>query len=190
MKIVFALGNPGSEYAGTRHNTGFMAIDAFAKSHNVSFAEKTKFHAYIAEVSVSGDKVLLVKPTTFYNNVGISARALIDFYKVTPSEDLLVIHDDLALPFDTIRVRRKGSDAGNNGIKSLNAHIGPEYARLRIGIASDSHTSDDASFVLSRFNSGEVKLLIDKIIPKANEILEDYSANQLHETSFKVIATS
>src|SRR5690606_14619185 len=114
---------------GTRHNIGYMAGNTFAKEQKVTFAEKPKFRAYIAEATIENEKVLLVKPTTFYNNVGESARALIDFYKLTPSEDFLVIHDDLALPFGTIRVRKKGSDAGNNGIKSLNAHTGSDYAR-------------------------------------------------------------
>ena len=185
MKLIFALGNPGSEYAGTRHNTGFMAIDSIAKEHGASFTEKAKFHAYIAELSVAGDKVLLVKPTTFYNEVGVSARALIDFYKLTAAEDVLVIHDDLALPFGTIRTRKKGSDAGNNGIKSLNALIGPEYARLRTGIYSTEHKGNDADFVLSRFTSDEAKLLKEAIIPKLHELTIDFLAGKLEDTSHK-----
>lgn len=85
MKVLFALGNPGSDYTGTRHNTGFIAIDAFAAEHGASFAEKSKFQAQITELNVAGDKVLLVKPTTFYNEVGVSARALIDFLQALAS---------------------------------------------------------------------------------------------------------
>ena len=190
MKLIFALGNPGSEYTGTRHNTGFMAIDAFAAEKGASFAEKSKFQAYIAELSVAGNKVLLAKPTTFYNEVGVSARALIDFYKLMPATDMLVIHDDLALPFGTIRVRKKGSDAGNNGIKSLNAHIGPDYARLRVGIAVPARTSDDASFVLGRFNSDEMASLEKDIIPKLHELANDFLTNRLKDTSHKAIEPS
>lgn len=185
MKLIFALGNPGSDYAGTRHNTGFMAVDAFAREKDLTFSEKTKFGAYIAEFSYEGDKVLLVKPTTFYNEVGVSARTLIDFYKITPSKDVLVIHDDLALPLGTIRVREKGSDAGNNGIKSLNAHIGADYARLRVGIAWEERTSDDASFVLSRFNAAELATLKEIIIPKTNELIQDFLQDKLAHTSHK-----
>ena len=184
MKLIFALGNPGIEYVGTRHNTGFMAINVFAYKQGLIFGEKTKFNAYIAEFSFKGEKVLLVKPTTFYNEVGISARALIDFYKLPPTEDMLVIHDDLALPFGTIRVRKKGSDAGNNGIKSLNAHIGPEYARLRVGIALPERTSDDASFVLSRFNSNEAKALKEETIPKIHDLAEEFLSGKLQEASY------
>ena len=189
MKVLFALGNPGSDYTGTRHNTGFIAIDAFATEKGASFAEKSKFQAYIAELSVAGDKVLLVKPTTFYNEVGVSARTLIDFYKLSPT-DMLVIHDDLALPFGTIRVRKKGSDAGNNGIKSLNAHIGPDYARLRVGITVPGRTSDDASFVLGRFNSEEMTSLQKDIIPKLQELINNFLQDALEDTSHKAIEAS
>jgi PTH1 family peptidyl-tRNA hydrolase len=190
MKLVFALGNPGSEYVGTRHNTGFIIIDKFAHEHGVSFSEKTKFRAYIAELSLAGDKVLLVKPTTFYNNVGESARSLIDFYKLNLSEDLLVIHDDLALPFGTIRVRGKGSDAGNNGIKSLNALIGPDYARLRIGISTEDRTSEDASFVLSRFNNEETSIFKEVMISKTFEFINDFLFTELNETSYSLPTNS
>lgn len=186
MKVIFALGNPGSEYVGTRHNTGFMVVDALAKNHSASFAEKTKFRAYTAEFSFEGDKVLLAKPTTFYNDAGLSARALVDFYKLTPATDVLVIHDELALPFGTIRVRRKGSDAGNNGIKSLNAHIGPDYARLRVGIHSLDHLGDDAGYVLSRFTSSETKQLKDEIIPKLHALLSDFVTDRLEDTSYTI----
>ncbi len=186
MKLIFALGNPGSDYVGTRHNTGFMAVNALAKEHKATFAEKAKFHAYIAEMNIGGEKVLLVKPTTFYNEVGVSARALVDFYKLTPSEDILVIHDDLVLPLGTIRVRKKGSDAGNNGIKSLNSHIGPEYTRLRVGIAVPDRTSDDTSFVLGKFNSSETEALKEAIIPKIHDLTTNFITSTLEETSHRL----
>lgn len=186
MKLIFALGNPGSDYAGTRHNTGFMAVDLLAKSHDSSFAEKTKFYAYITELNLDGDKAMLIKPTTFYNNVGQSARALVDFYKLSPAEDILVIHDDLSLPFGTIRIRGKGSDAGNNGIKSLNAHIGPDYTRLRVGTNTTEHTNDDANFVLSRFNSAEAKAMKEAVIPKVHELIDAFLAGKLEETSYRL----
>ena len=190
MKVIFGLGNPGGDYNATRHNVGYMAVNAVAKDHDSTFSEKTKFRAYVTEVTIESEKVLLVKPMTFYNNVGESARALIDFYKLNPSEDLLVIHDDLALPFGTIRVRRKGSDAGNNGVKSLNAHIGTEYPRIRVGIARDGRTSDDASFVLSRFNSDELGALKDTLLPKTSEIITDFLAGDLQDTSHTLTPAS
>src|SRR6202007_316026 len=116
MKIIFAQGNPGQEYEKTRHNVGFLALDFYADKKTVQFQTKSKFYPDIAELTDGGEKVLLVKPTTFYNETGRAAHALADFYKVDTT-DILVIHDELALPFGTLRLREKGSDAGNNGIK-------------------------------------------------------------------------
>jgi PTH1 family peptidyl-tRNA hydrolase len=185
MKLILALGNPGAEYAETRHNTGFMVADSFAYSHGARFSEKPKFFAYVGECVVADEKVIIAKPTTFYNQVGRSARALIDFYKLAP-EDVLVIHDDLALPLGTIRVRSKGSDAGNNGIKSLNIHIGPQYARLRIGIHVDERTGNDADFVLSRFTSNEIHTLKESIIPTATQLTANFLEDKLEDTSYTI----
>ena len=113
MKVIFAQGNPGRQYAATRHNVGFIILDALADGAH--FAPKPKFFAEMAETQIAGEKTLLIKPQTFYNETGRSARAILDFYKLDPS-DLLVIHDDLALAFGSLRIRDKGSDAGNNGI--------------------------------------------------------------------------
>lgn len=186
MKLVFALGNPGSEYTGTRHNTGFIVADSLAYSRGATFVEKPKFHAYIAEFSIDNDRIIIAKPITFYNQVGKSARALIDFYKLSTADDVLVIHDDLALPFGTIRVRQMGSDAGNNGVKSLNIHTGPDYTRLRIGIAIHERTSNDASFVLSRFNGEEATSLKEEIVPKTRELIDDFLANKLEDASYNI----
>lgn len=186
MKIIFAQGNPGSEYEKTRHNVGFMALDLFAHQKGVQFQPKTKFFADIAEITSEGEKILLVKPTTFYNETGKSARAIADFYKVA-STDVLVIHDDLALPFGTLRTREKGSDAGNNGIKSLNAHLGQEYARIRVGIWTEIADRAGASdFVLSRFTGDEVAKLTADILPKITELFERFVAGTHQTTSHKL----
>lgn len=184
MKIIFAQGNPGTQYASTRHNIGFLILDALAKEHRADFLKKPKFHSDIAEISLAGEKVLLVKPATFYNETGQAARLLIDFYKLNPSTDLLAIHDDLALPLGTIRIRDKGSDAGNNGIKSLNSHLGPQYGRVRIGIYNDlRERMHDADFVLSNFTKQEADLLSDTITPKVIELIEHFCAGKLQTTS-------
>jgi PTH1 family peptidyl-tRNA hydrolase len=160
MKVIFAQGNPGNEFASTRHNVGFYLIDAFAKKHGASFVPKTKFHAETAEITLGGEKLLLVKPTTYYNETGRAARALADFYKLDPITDFLVIHDDLALPFGVIRTRPSGSDAGNNGIKSLNAHLGDHYNRIRVGIYNELRDRiPDADFVLAKFTRDEAEQL-------------------------------
>jgi PTH1 family peptidyl-tRNA hydrolase len=184
MKLIFAQGNPGSQYAATRHNVGFFALDRLAAAHAVEFIKKPKFHADIAEVTIAGEKTLLIKPTTFYNETGQSARSLVDFYKLDSASDLLVIHDDLALPLGTIRIRKKGSDAGNNGIKSLNAHLGPDYSRIRVGIKNELHSRiSDVDYVLGHFSKDETEALTATIIPKTIELIERFCANSLETTS-------
>ncbi|AKM80924.1 TPA: aminoacyl-tRNA hydrolase [Candidatus Saccharibacteria bacterium] len=183
MKIIFAQGNPGLQYQNTRHNVGFLALDHFADSAHVSFQQKSKFHADIAELTHDGEKHLLVKPLTFYNETGQSARILSDFYKVS-SSDILVIHDDLALPFGTLRTREKGSDAGNNGIKSLNSHLGQEYARIRVGIRTElADRIDSADFVLARFSREEASKLDEELFPKIDELIEKFLSGTHDNTS-------
>ena len=187
MKLIFAQGNPGQQYIATRHNVGFMALDSFAESLSVPFSDKPKLKAQIAEGQVNGEKVLLAKPTTFYNETGQSARAIVDFYKFDPANDVLVIHDDIALPFGTLRVRDKGSDAGNNGIKSLNSHIGPDYWRLRIGIYSELRDRmHDADFVLGKFNSAEKKVLEAVILPHIKNVIDDFINKKAEASSLKI----
>lgn len=183
MKLILAQGNSGSDYAKTRHNVGFLAIDTFAGSHDVAFQNKSKFLSEIAELTVASEKILLAKPTTYYNETGRAARAIADFYKIA-NTDILVIHDDKALPFGTLRTREKGSDAGNNGIKSLNAHLGEQYARIRIGIANDiTHRMPAADFVLGNFTADEMQKLQKDILPKITELINDFCANNHTSTS-------
>lgn len=186
MKLVLGQGNPGIDYATTRHNIGFMALAFYGQKYDLEFQNKSKFHAYIAETTVGDEKVLFVKPATFYNETGRAAQAIADFYKIL-SKDILVIHDELALPFGTIRTREKGSDAGNNGIKSLNAHLGEEYARIRVGIANDLTDKIGAhDFVLAKFTADESAKLQSNILPKIAEIIDDFIAGTHASTSHKL----
>lgn len=159
MKLIFALGNAEPRYENTRHNIGFWVLDRYATSHEAEWRVHDKFRAHVAEVMVNNEKIILAKPTTYYNLVGESARKIMDFYKLTPA-DILIIHDDLALPLGTIRTRIGGSDAGNNGIKSLNQHVGESTSRLRIGITTEAREQiDDANFVLGKLTKSESELL-------------------------------
>lgn len=177
MKLIFAQGNPGATYQRTRHNVGWMVLDALAAKEGASWKAHRKYAAELAEFQLDGEKVLLVKPLSFYNETGHVARALVDFYKLTPSADVLVIHDELALPFGTIRVRQKGSDAGNNGVKSLNTHLGSVYWRIRMGIWNEhrNHMSD-ADFVLSTFGAAEAEqlkhLIDDAVFPLIQRFIQ------------------
>ena len=133
MKIIVGLGNPGNEYAKTRHNVGFMLVDALAEHLNINLW-KDKFNAQIAEGRIGTEKILLVKPQTYMNNSGEAVGPLMRWYKVTP-EDIIVAHDDMDIPAGTIRIRKKGSSGGHNGIKSLIAHLGSEnFPRVRLGV--------------------------------------------------------
>ena len=183
MKLILAQGNPGPNYRDTRHNIGFQILDAFAEKQGVSFSEKPKFHAALAEFSTNEEKVLLVKPLTFYNETGQSARSLVDFYKLDPTQDILVIHDDISLPLGLIRTREKGSDAGNNGIKSLNAHLGSTYKRVRIGMNSESSHNDAAAFVLGTLTLDERKILTQEVEPAVIQIINDFIDGSFKVTS-------
>lgn len=186
MKIIFALGNPETRYSGTRHNVGFMMADEFAKKQNASFANKSKFSAEIAESVVNNEKVLIVKPTTYYNEVGISARALIDFYKITLN-DILVIHDDTALDFGKVRIRQGGEHAGNNGLKSLYQHIGQGFWHIRIGTDSLLRRQvSDTDFVLGKFNSDEKSILKDWTTPITIDIIKHFITATLEPTSYRL----
>ena len=188
MKILIGQGNNEPRYAGTRHNIGFMALDTFAaqEGSGVAFLYKSKFQAEIAELTIAGEKVLLVKPTTFYNETGRAARLLADFYHVA-AEDILVIHDELALPFGHIRIRNQGSDGGNNGIKSINRTLGEHFWRIRIGI-QNAYTSrtDKAVFVLSQFTKDERAALQNAILPAVSEEIEHFVRGEARTTTLSV----
>ncbi len=186
MKIIFAQGNPEPDYAKTRHNIGFEILNFVANQHNLKWLEKPKFNALVTEFLIGTEKVLLVKPTTFYNETGLSARKIIDFYKIDTSKDFLVIHDELALDFGVIRIRQQGSDAGNNGIKSLSSHLGDNYHRVRIGIANKTHEfAADADFVLSKLSLAESKQLQADIAPTVVDLISDFCRGELKITSLK-----
>ena len=186
MKVILALGNPGEKYAYTRHNTGFLVIDQLAAEQNAQFSNKPKFFADIAELNMSGEKILLVKPTTYYNEVGISARAILDFYKLT-LDDLLIIHDDTDLDFGKIRVRKGGRDAGSNGLKSLHAHIGSDFWHIRIGTDNllRRQVSTDR-FVMMNFNSDELTILKNWAIPTAQTMIHDFLSYHISAISVKL----
>ena len=189
MKVIFTQGNPEERYAKTRHNVGFVVADALAQREAVTFTSSTKFSAEIAEYSQNSEKILIVKPTTYYNETGRSFRAILDFYKLAAT-DVMIIHDELALNFGTLRTRHGGSDAGNNGIKSINTHGGSETIRLRIGIRNSLQgRMGDFDFVLGTFSKDEQTTLHDTIIPKCLEIIDEFVSENYQITSHSLIDT-
>ena len=173
MKCIVAQGNPEAKYNGSRHNIGFFIIDELANKNNLKWQRKNKFQSDICELEIAGNRVLLLKPSTYYNQTGQAIGLIKDFYKLD-NKDILVVHDELALPFGTIRLRIGGSDAGNKGIKSINQHIGLDYVRIRIGIDNQQRQlTDDSDFVLNKFNNEE-KPLLDDILKSALSIIDDF----------------
>ena len=167
MKIIAGLGNPGQEYSQTRHNVGFMLIDALAQRLGISVWQD-KFEAKIAAGYIGAEKVLLVKPQTYMNNSGQAIGPLLSWYKLGV-QDLIVAHDDMDIPAGTLRLRRKGSAGGHNGIKSILAHVGDEdFARVRIGIGRPLPGWTVVDHVLAKLPLEErekVDAVIDELLP-------------------------
>lgn len=166
MKVICGLGNPGKAYENTHHNMGFLVLDEIAESLGVKI-NKLKFKALIAETSVDGEKLLLVKPQTFMNSSGESLREIMSFYKLKAS-DLLVIYDDIDIPLGTLRFRIKGSAGSHNGMKSIIYQLCyDDFSRLRVGVGTNGNIPL-IEFVLSSITSEEKKQL-EKSIPKARD---------------------
>jgi peptidyl-tRNA hydrolase, PTH1 family len=167
VKLIVGLGNVGKEFIGTRHNIGFEIVGTFARQQDLpEWQEKKKFKSILTERFMNGQKIILAKPTTYMNASGEAVKALCDFYKIAP-RDVIVIHDELDLPFETVKTKRGGGSAGNNGIKSIIAAIGEDFARIRVGIKNDQlEKMDAADFVLAKFSKDEKKHL-DAVIKEA-----------------------
>ena len=154
MLLVVGLGNPGSDYAKNRHNIGFMAVGAIQRLHSFS-PFRSKFQGHLADGVVGVEKVLLLKPTTFMNNSGMAVQAVINFYKIPPNE-ILVFHDELDLDTKKIRIKRGGSHAGHNGLRSIHTCIGSNYGRVRFGIGHPGNKDRVTNYVLQNFDNVEM----------------------------------
>lgn len=154
--LIVGLGNPGDEYAGTRHNAGYMVLDAFAKASNTVFADKR--YGFLAETSIRGRKVFLLKPTTYMNLSGNAVRYWLSKENIDQKR-LLVISDDVALPVGQFRLKASGSNGGHNGLGHIQQLIGQDYARLRVGIGNDFPQGHQVEWVLGRFDAEDLQLL-------------------------------
>jgi PTH1 family peptidyl-tRNA hydrolase len=154
--LIVGLGNPGEEYAGTRHNTGYMVLDAFAKASNAVFSDRR--YGFVAETSLKGRKVVLLKPTTYMNLSGNAVRYWLQKENID-QQRLLVISDDVALPLGHFRLKASGSNGGHNGLGHIQQLIGQQYARLRMGIGSDYRQGGQIDWVLGRFSDEDMRLL-------------------------------
>lgn len=159
MYIIAGLGNPGGQYRNTRHNVGFAAVDCLAGQYQIDIGE-VKHKALSGKGRIGGERVVLVKPMTFMNLSGEAIRQVTDYYKIDVTEELIVIYDDISLPPGQLRVRKKGSAGGHNGIKNIIAQLGTqEFKRIRIGVGAKPSGYDLADYVLGHFSEEENVLM-------------------------------
>lgn len=185
MKLIVGLGNPGRKYQNTRHNIGFMAVDHLVDRHDASFSAQKKLFAEAARITGENETTVILKPQTYMNESGQAVRATCDFYDIDAS-NILIVYDELALPLGTIRTRFGGEAAGHNGIKSIIAHCGREFYRLRIGISNQyADTQSSESFVLSPFAKKE-RETIDTILETADDYMESFMRDELESSTSEV----
>jgi PTH1 family peptidyl-tRNA hydrolase len=185
LKLIVGLGNPGAEYARTRHNAGFWLVDELARRHGGTFRQEGKHQAELARVRVSGGEIWLAKPMTFMNHSGGPVSSILNFYKVTPAE-MLVAHDEIDLPSGTVRLKEAGGHGGHNGLRDLIAAQGDGFWRLRIGVSHPGSKHEVVDFVLTRAGKDEQSVIDETIVAGADAIelmLRDGSQiamNRLH----------
>ncbi len=161
MFIIVGLGNPTKEYENTRHNVGFAVIDAIADKYNISVSER-KNRAFCGKGIIAGQKVMLAKPQTYMNLSGESVRGLLDYFKIDEESELLVIYDDVSLDVGQLRIRKKGSAGGHNGIKNIIAHLGHNvFMRIKVGVGEKPKEYDLADYVLGHFSKVEQEMMQD-----------------------------
>lgn len=159
MFIIAGLGNPTGEYAGTRHNIGFDVIDVIAERNHISVME-CKHKALIGKGHIDGQRVILVKPQTYMNLSGEAVRDIVRYYKADPETELIVIYDDVSLAVGQLRIRKKGSAGGHNGIKNIIAQLGSDvFLRIKMGVGEKPKGYDLADYVLGHFNKEERKIM-------------------------------
>lgn len=170
MYMIVGLGNPDAQYKNTRHNIGFDAIDALAQRYDIDVSLR-KHRAYCGKGVIMGEKVLLVKPQTYMNLSGESVRAAVEYYKIDPENELLVLFDDVSLDVGQIRIRKKGSAGGHNGIKNIIAHLDTQnFSRIKIGVGEKPKRMDLADYVLGHFLKAERELINDAIVQTIDAI--------------------
>ncbi len=181
MKLIVGLGNPGGKYEKTRHNAGFMALDFLAEHFGLEFKKADKYKCEIAEGDMFDEKVILIKPQTFMNLSGQSARSVLQFYKI-PKEDVIAVYDDVDLPSGNLRIRPSGSAGGHNGMKSIIQELGTEdFVRIRLGIAPLTEFKGNLEdYVLGKLAGEEVSLM-EGNIKKLPDILEKILKGDIEE---------
>lgn len=184
MKLIVGLGNPGEQYAHTRHNLGFIVIDEIAHQLGSKWSTQTKLKSQIVRASINNDDIILVKPQTFMNLSGEAVQAIARFYKIEPT-NIWVISDDIDLPFAKLRLRIGGSAGGHNGLRSIIEYIGEGFVRVRIGIGHNEHMPSE-KYVLQKFSTSEISKLPLISSRAAERIVQQLQLSELESTSFEL----
>lgn len=184
MYLIIGLGNPESEYSKTRHNMGFNTINKIAQQYNIEI-NRSKFQGLYESAIIEGQKVILVKPQTYMNLSGNCVKEIVDFYKI-PKEEILVIYDDMDIEPGKIKIRKKGSSGGHNGMKSIIQMLGTEeFPRIRIGIGRPEHNGDEINYVIGAIPEEEMPIL-DEGVEKAKEAVIDILKNGIDSAMNKL----
>jgi PTH1 family peptidyl-tRNA hydrolase len=162
LRIIVGLGNPGPEHQVTRHNAGFWFVDLLARRHGAEFRDYRKYSGETARINISGEDIVLLKPTTYMNRSGLSVRQLSEFYKVA-ADDILVAHDELDLPVGSVRLKHGGGHGGHNGLRDTIAHVGENFWRLRLGVGHPGNKTEVIDYVLTRAPRAEEDLIFDAV---------------------------
>jgi peptidyl-tRNA hydrolase, PTH1 family len=169
LRIIVGLGNPGPEHQVTRHNVGFWFVDLLARRHGGEFRDYRKYSGETARITIDGQELILLKPTTYMNRSGLSVRQISDFYKIAP-DDILVAHDELDLPVGSVRLKNGGGHGGHNGLRDTIAHIGENFWRLRLGIGHPGIKAEVIDYVLTRAPRAEEDLILEAVNTAADSV--------------------
>jgi PTH1 family peptidyl-tRNA hydrolase len=170
IQLVVGLGNPGKDYARTRHNAGFWVVEELALRHGGEFNDERKFHGRVAKATVAGVELRLLEPQTYMNRSGLAVRSLVDYLKLTP-EQVLVVHDEIDLPVGELRLKWEGGHGGHNGLRDLHQHLGKDYRRLRVGVGRPPSKAEGIDHVLERPGKAE-QLILDEAVQRAADAIE------------------
>ena len=184
MHLIVGLGNPGKKYEQTRHNIGFMAVDAILNSYGSNDKPKKKFNSVIHELQLENKKVILAKPETYMNNSGDAIIQIVNYFKIK-TENILILHDELDLPFGSIRLKVGGGIAGHNGLKSILSHLDNTFLRLRLGIDHPGDKRLVSNYVLGNFNNSEMDSLNTLFDYIATNILSIISEREKFQINFR-----
>jgi peptidyl-tRNA hydrolase, PTH1 family len=169
LRIIVGLGNPGPEHQLTRHNAGFWFVDVLARRHGGEFRDYRKYSGETARINLSGQEIILLKPTTYMNRSGMSVRQLSEFYKIAP-EEILVAHDELDISVGTVRLKQGGGHGGHNGLRDIIAHVGETFWRLRLGIGHPGNKAEVIDYVLTRAPRAEEDLILETVSTAADSL--------------------